>query len=91
MMFFLNIMEAVLGGHELPVNYEDNTVVKEPILTKKRRFEFCFTESWLMHSTHMATIKADSHFWRPQRDLSFITTDKLHFITHLRSAVQERI
>lgn len=33
MMLFLNILEAVLGGRELPVNYEDNTLVEEFILT----------------------------------------------------------
>lgn len=32
MVLFLNILEAVLGGHELPVNYGDNSLVKEFIL-----------------------------------------------------------
>lgn len=36
MMLFPNILEAVLGGRELPVNYEDNSLVEEFILTKMR-------------------------------------------------------
>lgn len=33
MMLCLNILEAALGGRELPVNYEDKPLVKEFVLT----------------------------------------------------------
>lgn len=35
----MNILEAVLGGRELPVNYEDNTLEEEFTQTQMRRSE----------------------------------------------------
>lgn len=39
MVLVLNILETVLGGRELPVNYENNTLVEKCILTPMRRSE----------------------------------------------------